>query len=306
MGWTIERVIPRVPGWGRASQVEIIPLGGGITNLNYRVQVDGQTFAVRIGGAGTELPGIDRRREYGCTLAAAQTGVGPEVVHFLEADGVLVTRFIEGRCLTLAEVGRPATIRRVVESLQRVHAGPAFPSALSPFRTIEGYREVARARGAPLPRDLNCLCEQVGRMEEALERDRRPPRPCHNDLWVPNLIDDGRRVRIVDWELAGMGDIFFDLGNFAVSHGFSGAQDRLLLQAYFGCVMEGDLARLHLMKLVGDLRDAMWAMVQSTVSSIAFDFAGYASERFARFRAGVAGDDFQDWLRIAAREGRSG
>jgi thiamine kinase-like enzyme len=300
VGPTIEEVIPQIPGWGGASQVDITPLGGGITNLNYRVQVDGEAFAVRIAGPQTGLLGIDRRREYECTLAAATIGVGPEVIHFDEGAGVLVTRFIEGRPLTVAEVGQPATLYRVVESLKRVHAGPAFPWTFSPFRTVERYRQVAEARGASLPVDLPSLLDGAAGMEAAFGRLLRAPRPCHNDLWVPNLIDDGRRVRILDWELAGMGDICFDLGNFAGSHDFSEEQDRLLLQAYFGYVTEGDLARLKLMKLMGDLRDALWAVVQSTASPIVFDFRGYAAERFTRYRAGVEGSDFQDWLRTAA------
>ena len=43
-------------------------------------------------------------------------------------------------------------------------------------------------------------------------------RPCHNDLLNANFIDDGARIRIVDWEYAGMGDPFFDLGNFSINH----------------------------------------------------------------------------------------
>ncbi len=300
---TVEELIARIPGWRTASQVQIRPLGGGITNLNFRVDVDDQAFAVRIAGPEAELLGIDRRREYECTLAAAKTGVGPEVVHFLEAEGVLVTRFIDGRRLTAAEVGESDVILRVVASLRQVHAGPAFPWTFSPFRAIESYRTVAEARGAALPSDIASLCEWAAGMEAALNRKARQPRPCHNDLWVPNLIDDGQRVRIVDWELAGRGDIFFDLGNFAGSHNFLDIQDRVLLHAYFGLVTGGDLARLKVMKLMADLRDAMWAMVQSTISPIDFDFAGYAADRFARYRAGVEGRDFQRWLEEAAGEG---
>jgi thiamine kinase-like enzyme len=299
VGLTIEQVIHRIPGWTGARSVDVRPLGGGITNLNYRVQVDGESFAVRIPGPETKLLGIDRRREYECTRVAGRTGVGPEVVHFLEAEGVLVTRFIEGRPLTVRDLSEPAAIRRVADSLRRVHAGPSFPWMFSPFRMVEQYREAAQARGAALPPDLPSLLTQTAWIEKAVRGAARPSRPCHNDLWVPNLIDDDRCVRIVDWELAGMGDIFFDLGNFAGSHDFSDEQDRVLLEAYCGCVAAGDVARLKLMKLVGEIRDALWAVVQSTASAIPFDFLGYAEERFARFRSGTADGGFPRWLRVA-------
>ena len=50
-------------------------------------------------------------------------------------------------------------------------------------------------------------------------------RPCHNDLLNANFIDDGARIRIIDWEYAGMGDPFFDLGNFSINHELTDAED---------------------------------------------------------------------------------
>ena len=54
--------------------------------------------------------------------------------------------------------------------------------------------------------------------------------PCHNDLLTANFIHDGERVRIVDWEYAGMGDRYFDLGNLSVNNGFDEADDERLLE----------------------------------------------------------------------------
>src|ERR1700724_4650555 len=89
-------VMARGPGWGgRTRTVE--PLGGGITNRNYRVAVDGDVFVVRIPAESGSLLGIDRGLEHQASRLAAACGVGPEVVAFIEPEGVLVTRFIEGR-----------------------------------------------------------------------------------------------------------------------------------------------------------------------------------------------------------------
>ena len=68
-------------------------------------------------------------------------------------------------------------------------------------------------------------------------------RPCHNDLLNANFIDDGRRIRIVDWEYAGMGDVFFDLANFSVNHGFGPDERAALLSAYVGDGAAGGSAR---------------------------------------------------------------
>jgi thiamine kinase-like enzyme len=109
-----------------------------------------------------------------------------------------------------------------------------------------------------------------------------PERPCHNDLLTANFIDDGHRIRIVDWEYAGMGDVFFDLANFAVNNGLSPEETAELLRAYFGDVRPEHERALTLMRFMSDFREAMWGVVQQALSDLDFDFDGYAGEHFER------------------------
>ena len=103
------------------------------------------------------------------------------------------------------------------------------------------------------------------------------PVPCHNDLLTANFLDDGERVRIVDWEYAGMGDRFFDLGNLSVNNGFAEADDERLLAAYFGePSTPRRFAALRLMRIMSDFREGMWGVVQTAISALDFDFDGYA------------------------------
>lgn len=300
MALTFEQAMARIPVWRTASSLAAVPLSGGVTNVNYRVDVDGEAFVVRLGGKDTELFGIDRHREHQCLVAASQTGVGPEVVYCLPAGGILVTRFIHGRGPSAEEMGRPETIERVVQSLHRYHAGPAFDGLFSPFRTVEDYRRVARAHGAPLPADIGRMYERAAEIEAALRPGWPVARPCHNDLWGPNLIDDGSMVRIVDWEYAAMGDRYFDLANLSIHHGFSDAQDERLLLAYFGTVSGVSVARLKLLKIVAELREGMWCMVGVNVSSVDFDFLGYAATHFDRCRQALDDTRVPYWLAQAA------
>ena len=87
-----------------------------------------------------------------------------------------------------------------------------------PFRIVEAYRALAAARGVPIPVGYELAQAICRRIELAFLTNPSELRPCHNDLLNANFIDDGTRIRIVDWEYAGMGDPFFDLGNFAVNH----------------------------------------------------------------------------------------
>ncbi len=295
---TLQEVVEQIPAWVGA-HLTSSPLGGGITNLNYRVDVNGQAFVVRIPGEHSEVLGIDRRREYACTVAASASGIAPEVAYFLEAEGILVTRFIEGRGFSEEEIGHPDAIERVAESLQRYHGGPAFPGTFSAFEAVQDYLRISRA-GAPLPPTVDQMVEKAEGIAGALQVAPRRLRPCHNDLLLANFLDDGRVIRIVDWEYASMGDPFFDLGNFAVHHSFTDAQEEFLLAAYVGETTAPDLARLKLMKILSDLREAMWAMVQVTISKLDYDFVAYGRKHFDRYMRQLQDPRLPDWLVNAA------
>lgn len=284
-------------------RLTLSPLSGGITNRNFLVEVGGETerYVIRLAGNDTHLLGISREVEQAATVAAAGVGVGPEVIAFIRPEGLLVTRFIVGSAVSDEAVHRPETIRRVADSIRRFHDGPAIPGLFIPLRIVEAYRALAQARGVPIPPEYG-LASAVGRrIELAMLTNPVELRPCHNDLLNGNFIDDGRRIRIVDWEYAGMGDPYFDLGNFSVNHGLTPAEDRLVLEAYnAGPARPDQLGRLALMRVVSDFREAMWGVLQQGVSTLDVDFVGYAAEHFDRLLANAATPAFERALRDTA------
>jgi thiamine kinase-like enzyme len=244
------------------------------------VRSGGETFVLRIGGKDTELLGIDRNVEHRASLAAAALGIGPEVVAFVEPEGYLVTRFVEG------EVGR-VSAAEAAALLRRFHAGPAIAGRFDAFRVVETYAATARERGVALPAGYAAAKATADRIER--RRGRFEPGPCHNDLLAANFIHDGERLWIVDWEYAGMGDPAFDLANFAVSNDLDEAGDRELLEAYGG----GDPGVHVLMRFMSDFREAMWGVVQQAIAELDFDFAGYAEEHLARLEETAAEPRFR-------------
>jgi thiamine kinase-like enzyme len=292
----VDAILEQVPGWaGRVDSVE--PLEGGITNRNYRVVVQNQTFVVRVGGDRTELLGIDRGIEADATRLSAAAGVGPEVVAFLAGPGVLVTRFITGAAVAPESVRQPAGLQRIAAALRRVHAAGYVEKTFSPFRVVRDYWVTASRHGVAIPEAFESALRTADEVEASLPPFS--PRFCHNDLLNANFIDDGATIRIVDWEYAGMGDPFFDLGNFAVNHELEPAGERVLLEAYAGECREADLARLRLMRLMSDFREAMWGVVQQGISTLDFDFRAYAEKHFDRFQAAAAQPAFREWVRRA-------
>ncbi len=282
----VERLWP-----GRRANV--IPLDGGITNRNFKVEVDGAAYVLRMGGKKTDLLGIDRAVEHAASLRAEEIGVGPAVVDFVESEGWLVTRFIAGRPIGVEEMRGPSVLPRVAEALRKIHSAAAIPGRFDSYAVVDEYQSEAEANGVKLPKEFIAAREVSERIRAA--RGPQSLVPCHNDLLNANFLDDGE-IRIVDWEYAGMGDRFFDLANFSVNHEFDVDDDRRLLATYFGTERDVDLVSLRLMRFMSDFREAMWGVLQSGISELDFDFKGYAAKHFDRMKQTAAGPDFKRYL----------
>ena len=279
VGAILERV-PLLRGRDRS----VTLLRGGITNRNYRVDAGHESFVLRIAGENTGFLGIDRAVEHACSLAAARLDVGAEVIAFLPEHEALLTRFVAGRILQSRDFSDRSTMQRVVDALHRYHHGPPSPGTFSPFRVVRDYYALAWNRQVSFPPVIGEAMQRLEHIEAALDRSE-PAVPCHNDLLAANLIDDGSSVRIIDWEYAGMGDRWFDLGNLAANNAFEEEQERTLLLLYFGEVRPEHLRRLRLMRLVSDARESLWGFLQAGVSSLDYEFLEYGRIHLDRFLA---------------------
>jgi thiamine kinase-like enzyme len=271
-----------------------VPLDGGITNRNYRVRFGGRDCVVRLPGKDTDLLGIDRDAERAATAAAAALGIAPDVLAYEPTRGCLVTGFIEARPVPPEEL-RTRTVE-VATALRAIHSGPALPTTFSPFQRTRDYEETARRRGGTIPDAYPEVRSIADQLEAVLGGDVVP---CHNDLLTANFLDDGERLRILDWEYAGMGDRYFDLANFSNHHDLSVEEMQQLIVAYFGETTPGHLARVQLMRPMAAFWEAMWGVVQATCSELDFDFLGYADEYLAKVKTALSNPDFPRWLEDA-------
>jgi thiamine kinase-like enzyme len=281
------------PQLGRPES-EPVPLEGGITNRNYRVRFGGRDCIVRLPGKDTGLLGIDREAERAATAAAAALGIGPAVIGFEPERGCLVTAFIEGRPVPPEELR--TRVAEVGAALRAIHAGPPLPATFSPLERTERYERTARERGGTIPAVYPEVRAAAGAIAAVLDGE---PVPCHNDLLTANFLDDGARLRILDWEYAGMGNRFFDLGNFAGHHDLGPDEEAALLAAYFGESTAARLAAVRLMRLMSAFWEGMWGVIQATCSELDFDFTGYAEKQLAKVRTSLADPGFPGWLEDA-------
>jgi thiamine kinase-like enzyme len=280
-----------------------VALGGGITNHNFRARFGTTEVVLRIAGHETELLGIDRASEHVATEAAAKLGIAPAVLAFLPEHTCLVTQFVEAVPITDQALREPPALPEIARALRAFHEhAPSLPTSFEMPRIAREYLALARDRGLEIPAaawDAARLAERIagavaGNPEHAVV-------PCHDDLLRANVLSDGTRLWLVDWEYAGMGDRYFDLGNLSINNGFTDADDRALLEAYWAepCTARR-FAALRVMRSMSDVREALWGVVQQAISDLDFDFAAYAEKHFGRLRATIADPRFEGWLRDAA------
>ena len=308
MALTIDYAISKVPFLAESKNVKKTPLSGGITNLNFRIDADGKSYVIRLSGENTDQLGIRRDVEYAANYAAGQLGIAPDVVYFIEPEGYIVTRFINGKRLPPEEIVKPDNIMRVVRKVRLFHMrGPELKSEFNVFRRVEMLTKISKSNNAKFPFDWDWIMQKKDEVEKALLKDPYIPTPCHDDLLNLNWLDEDvpgeiGEVRLLDWEYAGMGDFFFDLGNFSHHHRLNDDQVRLFLQEYFGEVTPRNFARLKLMEPMSELHEAMWGTTQTGISKLEEDFQGYADLWFGRIRQHITDLRWEQWLKDVAKK----
>jgi thiamine kinase-like enzyme len=280
----------------------VVQLEGGITNRNFRVNFGGTDYVVRLPGKRTALLGIDREAECIANKAAAELGIAPKVAALLTEPSALVTAFVSGREMRADELREPETIAEVAHDLRSLHdSGTELPTGFDSFRLVEQYAETGRANGSEPPAGYDEALDAAHKIEHAVrDQPGHEPVPAHNDLLPANFLRDGDRMQLIDWEYAGMGDRWFDLGNFAVNNELEDDQGDQLLEAYFGEAPDDrKQATLKLFRFMSDFREGMWGVVQAGVSELDFDFRDYAQKHFDRLEKARTDPRFKGWIEEA-------
>ena len=297
-----EEAVGRVSLW-RGKDVKISSLSGGLTNENYLVEAGGERYVMRIPGTSTELLSIDRVNEVHNARATASTGIGPAVLEHVTELNVMVLEFIEGPTMSAQTLQSERMARRMAESFQRLHAAPRFLKDFDMFRLIEYYLRIVEEHEVRIPADYRERLPLLAEIERALQVGALPSVSCHNDLLCENFIDDGRWLRIVDYELSGNNDPCFDLGNTAQEASLDDGLRAVLCEAYFGRLDRQQLARMNLFALMSDVGWTLWGAIQAKISTLDFDFTDYYTTRWNRALDLMQSDRFEGWLREARREG---
>ncbi|MBK8085182.1 MAG: phosphotransferase [Devosia sp.] len=281
----LETRIAALPIWQGRPRIE--PLVGGLSNASFSV-IDGTGRYVARAGTDYPFHHVSRDRELMTARAAHEAGFAPEVVY--AETGLMVSRFIEGRVFGEADVR--ANIERIAALVGRFHREmPAFVTGAGfmfwVFHVIRDYAHTLAGSRNPLTGRLPELLAVAADLEAA-----QVPLPIvfgHNDLLPANLIDDGRRLWLIDFEYAGFNTAMFDLAGLASNAGFDAVQSLALLDAYFGPSSRAYRRSHAAMQCASLLREALWALVSEMyLSAPGADYDAYARQNFDRFDAALA------------------
>lgn len=277
-------------------------LDGGLTNTNYRITLDGRSYVARLSDPTTSLLAIDRAAEHANSVAAAAGGVAPAVAGYAPEAGLLVVEWVTGRTFSEQDVRDDANLPRIAQACRRLHAGPRFVSDFDMFDIQRRYLDVVLERGFRLPARYLEFMPVVERIRTALAVRPEPTVPCNNDLLAANMIDDGDRLWLIDYEYSGNNDPYFELGNIWSESGLELRQLELLVAAYCGRDSPARVARARLLGLMSKYGWTLWASIQDGISELDFDFWSWGMEKYVRAVAEFDGPDLAGLLEAVQQD----
>ena len=233
----------------------IAPVTGGHTaSLVFRLVVGGSAYLLKIIARAE-----DPTRHYTSMRAAADAGVAPRVWHTNTEERISITDFVDATSLSRADA-----LAKLPVLLRTLHALPPFGRA--PFNTtctflldrgpsVDGFLEKFRAANLLPPQMSDEFWTAHTALAKALPRDEAELASCHNDLFKPdNILFDGERVWLVDWEAAFLNDRYADLAVVANQIVANDEEEAAFLQAYLGAVPDArQHARLYVMRQLAHL-----------------------------------------------------
>lgn len=276
----------------------IIELSGGLTNRNLLIENSSGKYVARISSNSSSLLSIDRGAEFENSKLAAAAGIAAPVVDYLPGQGLLVIGFLEGR--TYSDLDVAANLSRIARSCRTLHGSQRFVKDFNMFEIQKSYLEIVLERGFRLPYQYQEYLGKLLQIRQALKVLDEGTVPCNNDLLPGNFIDSGEKIWLIDYEYSGNNDPCFELGNIWAEAFLDLDALTELVDSYYGAHRPEKVARAWLLALTAKYGWTLWASIQSSVSTLDFDFWNWGMAKYDLAQSEFSGTYFQQALKVAS------
>lgn len=283
----VEVAIGRIAEWQHRS-LSYERINGGITNLNWKIRLEdeGRHYFMKIPGQGTDFF-IDRELAHEAAVKVGSIGYAPKVLHYLPDEGIEVHEFLDGfRSCSVGDLLDNTIRGNIVRAYRAIHESQSLSRTKTGFDQLQERLAQVREHRGRLPRDIEYLLWQCERARQAVTAAGMTLSACFNDAYVTNyMVDAERNVKIIDWEYASNNDPYWDLAMFAFETFLAGTDTmRELIEVHDGTYTRAADARVALYGGIAPVTWGLWAVLQSRISALPFDFAKYSDLLFLRAR----------------------
>ena len=265
---------------------------GFMSNNNYLASDNNNKYVVKIGG-NREHYGVVLLHEVEASKAGYRAGISPKVIY--SDDSILISQYIDSSELSIEEIREKETLKKIVFLIKIVQKkvvnyleGPNLSIGL--FQTIKNKIIILKERNSPYTDKLNDFikdCEIFERKYESQEIVF-----AHNDFYYKNILDDGKKLWLIDWEFSGFNHFLLDLANLSRQNELSAEEDDFILEEYFGdTVTELSKYKFQELKCASLLKGVLWGMMSEIFSKKVYDFKSYTASMYAAYVEQL--DDFK-------------
>jgi thiamine kinase-like enzyme len=286
-------LLKKIPVFADATNISV--LTGGLTNSNYRVDTQTNSYVMRMSDHSAPMLGIDRDNERINTQRAWLAGVGAELIYSLPEENVLVIRWIEAKTLHAELIlEQPELLVKIAHSLRKLHTGPIFHRGFYfPF-VRKKYLETVLTNNYFLPDEYLQMEILIKELEAILALNPEELVPCNNDLLAENFMDDGEKIWIIDYEYSGQNEPSFEIGNLASEIFMNDEQLTIFCDAYWQKHIPGKICRAMAWSIIARFGWVMWASIQEGVSQINFDFRTWGLKKWDAVLTELKGARYQE------------
>ena len=294
MKLTIDRLIKLIPEW-KGKLIKVDPINRGITNINFKVNVDKRVFFLSIPDSDSELLNIDYRNKYYNNKICGDIKISPRVAHFIESDNLLVTEFIKSKTSSLTIFQSSKEIKQLVKKIKLLHNAKPFLRNFNMLSQISYYKNILKEEC--LPKELFKYVNNIETLKQKLYLTKDNLVPCHNDLIAENIIKKDNQIYIVDFDYSGNNDPCFELGNLSVEMEYDDEQINKLVRFYYGEINENIISKVYLQGVVSDIGWSLWSYVQAKISNNNFDYSMYGLNRLERAINKMESKEYELWIK---------